>query len=263
MSSSTTTEVVDALSTTNMTLPEKSTSHPFPNETYASSHHESDAYIPPTPSVKLLFSLLSRRDLFLILLPAFILSMLAGGVAPFMTLVIGSVFETFSKFSRIQSPTSGDRASFKREITISVIELVALAAGALVLSSLTSFLWILTGERNSLMIRQKVYASVSSRDMAWFDSKMGSEDDTQANGDSTSPGGLMAKFARQVLVTCAVGQVFNSSFALAKQNMFALDPRSQVVSLSSILLPALPASFLVFSIRGLLPLSSFPLSRSS
>ena len=207
MSSSATLEVVDALPTTNTTpnasishLPEASTAKLFPNESFTSIPHESDVYTPPTPSVKLLFSLLPRRDLYLILLPAFLLSMVAGIVAPFMTLVLGNVFNIFANFCRIPSPTSSDRANLKHDIAMAALELLALAAGSLALSSLTSFFWILTGERNSLVIRQKVYASVSSREMAWFDTKMGAEDgaETSAEG-STGAGGLMAKFARWVV----------------------------------------------------------------
>jgi ATP-binding cassette, subfamily B (MDR/TAP), member 1 len=203
MSSSTTLEVVDAIPTTNTTpdvstshLPETSSTHIFPNESSASIPHESDAYSPPTPSVRLLFSLLPRRDLYLFLLPAFLLSVVAGGVAPFMTLVLGNVFEAFALFCRIQSPSSDDRAKLKHDVAIYALELLALAAGALALSSLTSFLWILTGERNSIMIRQKVYSSVSNREMTWFDTKMGSEGETQEGNGSTGAGGLMAKFAR-------------------------------------------------------------------
>ncbi|KAI0265438.1 P-loop containing nucleoside triphosphate hydrolase protein [Gloeopeniophorella convolvens] len=205
MSSSTTLEVVDALPTTQTTpdastshLPETSTSHLFPNDSATSIPHDSDAYSPPPASVKLLFSLLSRRDLYLIVLPALLLSMVAGGIAPFMTLVLGDVFNTFAKFSQITSPTSGDRAHLKHDIAISALELLALAAGALALSSLTSFLWIMTGERNAMMIRQKVYTSVASREMIWFDLKMGAEEGVQIQGDGpTGAGGLMAKFASE------------------------------------------------------------------
>lgn len=206
MSSSTTFEVVDALPMTDTTpdasvhFPDPETSsthHLFRNETSTTAPQESDAYSPPAPSVKLLFSLLPRRDLYLFLLPAFVLSVVAGGVAPFMTLVLGNVFQDFAKFARIESPSSDDRTKLKHDIAISALELLALAAGALALSSLTSFLWILTGERNSMMIRQKVYASVSNREMTWFDTKMGAEDGSQSEGEgSTGAGGLMAKFAR-------------------------------------------------------------------
>ena len=203
MSSSATVEVVDALPTANTTpdasltsLPEAFPSQPLPNDSVS---HDSDLYSPPAPSVKLLFSLLSRRDAYIILLPAFILSMVSGGVAPFMTLVLGNVFGTFADFSRIQAPSPEDRAQLKHEIAMDALELLALAAGALALSSLTSFLWITAGERNVTMIRQKVYASVSNREMSWFDTKMGAEEGAQSESDgSTGAAGLMTKFARCV-----------------------------------------------------------------
>ena len=42
------------------------------------------------------------------------------------------------------------------------------AAGALALSSITSSLWIWTGERNLRAVRKKVYAAVTQKDMVWF-----------------------------------------------------------------------------------------------
>jgi len=57
--------------------------------------------------------------------------MVAGGVAPFMTLVLGNVFEAFALFCRIQSPSPDDRAKLKHDVTIYALELLALAAGAL------------------------------------------------------------------------------------------------------------------------------------
>ncbi|KAN0136949.1 P-loop containing nucleoside triphosphate hydrolase protein [Lactarius tabidus] len=200
MSSSATLEVGDALPTTNTTpnasfssLPEPFPSQPLPNDSVS---HDSELYSPRAPSVKLLFSLLSRRDSYIILLPAFILSMVSGGVAPFMTLVLGDVFGTFADFSRIQFPSAEDRAQLKHTIAMDALELLALAAGALALSSLTSFLWITTGERNVMRIRQKVYASVSNREMSWFDTKMGAEEGVQSESDgSTGAAGLMTKFA--------------------------------------------------------------------
>lgn len=197
MSGSMTLDVVDALPTKISDVPETPSTDLYRNETTTSIPRESDAYSPPTPSVKLLFSLLSRGDRYLFLLPAFVLSVVAGSVAPFMTLVLGNVFQTFAKFAVIEFPSPHDRAKLKHDVGISALELLALAAGALALSSLTSFLWILTGERNSIMIRRKVYASVSNREMTWFDTKMGAEEGSQSEADgSTGAGGLMAKFAR-------------------------------------------------------------------
>jgi ATP-binding cassette subfamily B (MDR/TAP) protein 1 len=196
MFGSMTLEVVDALATTNtpsnnliLHFPETSSAHLFPDESSTS-----DAYSPPKPSVRLLFSLLPRRDLYFVVLPAFILSMVAGVVAPFMTLVLSNVFNVFTEFCHMPSPSSRDRENFKHDIAISALELLFLAAGSFALSSLTSFLWILIGERHSLMLQQKIYASVSRREMSWFDAKM-----TEDNPDSsTGVRGLTAGFARYV-----------------------------------------------------------------
>ncbi|TFY59934.1 hypothetical protein EVG20_g7612, partial [Dentipellis fragilis] len=156
------------------------------------------AYSAPAPSIRLLFSLLSTRDLLTFVLPAFIASLVAGGIAPFMTYVVGQVFNTFAGFP-LSGASSADKAALLRGVGLCALELVGLAAGALALSSITSCLWIWTGERNTMILRQKVYESVSARDMVWFDTKMGADDSVQTTeGDGpVGAGGLMAKFARE------------------------------------------------------------------
>ena len=149
---------------------------------------------PPTPSVQLLFSLLSRRHLLLLLLPAVLSSIVAGGVAPFMTYVVGRAFATFAAFPQ-SNPTQRDKSHLLQGVGIAALELIALAVGAIVLSSLTSCLWIWVGERNVMAVRKHVYRSVSAKDIAWFDTKMGAESDDQR---PLGPGGLMAKFSRSV-----------------------------------------------------------------
>ena len=61
------------------------------------------------------------------------------------------------------------------------------------LSSLTSCLWIWTGERNLLAMRKCVYAAVTKKDLVWFDTKTEDSNDLGA-------GGLMAKFAKYVFL---------------------------------------------------------------
>ena len=114
-----------------------------------------------------------------------------------MTVVVGNVFNSFADF-----PTSGASDAQKHALLhgvgISALELLALAVGAIALSSVTSALWISTGERNVMRLRSKVYKAVSTRDMEWFDTKMGGED-AVVGAESDGPvgaGGLMAKFNR-------------------------------------------------------------------
>jgi len=122
---------------------------------------------------------------------------MAGGVAPFMTHVIGQVFYAFARFP-LTDATSQDKSALRHDVGIAAIELVALAAGAIALGSVTSALWIATGERNVMRLRKKVYEAVTTRKMEWLDTKMGAEDSVIATeGDSpVGAGGLMAKFAK-------------------------------------------------------------------
>ena len=157
---------------------------------------------PPEPSIRLLFSLISRRHFFILLLPALLSSIFAGGIAPFMTLVVGQVFDALSKFPVDPNPPEAAKKQLLHDVGMTAIELVALAIGALALSSLTSCLWIWTGERNLRAVRKEVYTAVTRKDMIWFDTKMGEENSVQtAEGDGpVGAGGLMAKFARYVIV---------------------------------------------------------------
>ena len=120
--------------------------------------------------------------------------MASGAVAPFMTLVIGMVFDAFAHFP-LSNATQSDKDKLRHDIGITAIALVGLAVGALALSSITSSLWIWTGEKNLLAVRKRVYTSVTRKDMVWFDTETGTD-----GGDKVGAGGLMAKFARCVPV---------------------------------------------------------------
>lgn len=118
-----------------------------------------------------------------------------------MTVVVGNVFNSFADFP-ISNPTDEQRRDLIHGVGLSALQLLALAVGAITLSSITSALWISTGERNVMRLRSRVYAAVSTRDMEWFDTKMGGEDaGNGAEGDApVGAGGLMAKFNRWVSI---------------------------------------------------------------
>jgi ATP-binding cassette, subfamily B (MDR/TAP), member 1 len=136
--------------------------------------------------------------LLLFVIPAIFLSVIAGGIAPFMTYVIGQSFDAFAQFP-LSNPTHADKVALLHGVGLAALELVGLAVGALALSSITSSLWILTGERNVMAIRKRVYIAVTRKRMAWFDTRMGTEGSVQAADGENGPigaGGLMAKFTR-------------------------------------------------------------------
>jgi ATP-binding cassette, subfamily B (MDR/TAP), member 1 len=151
----------------------------------------------PTPSIRLLFSCISWPHVILLLIPAIISSIVAGGIAPFTSQVIGQSFDAFTRFPLTPDPPQSAKNALLKSVGIAALELVALAMGALVLSSLTSCLWIWMGERNVREVRRRVYGSVMRKDMEWFDTKMGEGNAQTENDDGPlGAGGLMAKFTR-------------------------------------------------------------------
>lgn len=178
-------------------------SSPLPEETTTTTTTD-DAITPPpqtgpAPSIRLLYSLISRRQCFVLLLPAFFSSVIAGTIAPFMTFVIGQSFNTFAQFPITPNPPQDAKDALLRGVAMAALELVGLAVGALALSSITSSLWIWAGEHNSMAVRKMVYEAVTEKDMVWFDTKMGAEGNVASVEDDQGPmgaGGLMAKFAR-------------------------------------------------------------------
>ncbi|KAF7305096.1 hypothetical protein MKEN_01224800 [Mycena kentingensis (nom. inval.)] len=157
---------------------------------------------PPTrtPSLRTLFSQISPRHRILLLLPAVFSSLVAGAIAPFMTLVIGQAFDAFAAFPRGGGASEGDKNTLLHSMAIAAFQLIGLALGSVLLSSVMSSLWIWTGEQNVRAVRRRVYSAVTQKDMIWFDMKMGAEGTVQTANEQHGPigaGGLMAKFARE------------------------------------------------------------------
>ncbi|PBK91619.1 P-loop containing nucleoside triphosphate hydrolase protein [Armillaria gallica] len=153
----------------------------------------------PPPSLRTLFSLIAPRRRFCLLFPAIISSLISGGIAPFMTVAIGQVFNAFATYPA-SDPSQEARDTLMHNVGIGSLELIGLAVGSLALGSLTSGLWISTGEHNVMNLRKHVYAAVTSKNMTWFDTKMGSEGTVQSADSEQGPvgaGGLMAKFTRE------------------------------------------------------------------
>ncbi|KAG7449558.1 P-loop containing nucleoside triphosphate hydrolase protein [Guyanagaster necrorhizus] len=154
---------------------------------------------PPPPSLRTLFSLIAPRRRFCLLFPAIISSLISGGIAPFMTVAIGQVFNAFATYPT-SNPSQDAKDTLMHDVGIGSLELIGLAIGSLALGSLTSGLWISTGEHNVMNLRRHVYTAVTSKHMTWFDTKMGSEGAVQSVDNEQGPvgaGGLMAKFTRE------------------------------------------------------------------
>ena len=158
-----------------------------------------------TPSIRLLFSLISRKHFLCLIVPAIFSSLIAGGIAPFMTFVVGQAFDTFAQFPLTPNPPQAAKDALLRGVGLAALELIGLAFGSLALGSITSCLWIWAGEINAISLRKAVYTAVTQKDMVWFDMHMGATEGTvQATTEENQQGpigagGLMAKFSRYVV----------------------------------------------------------------
>ncbi|KAG9031180.1 hypothetical protein FRB95_003084 [Tulasnella sp. JGI-2019a] len=184
-------EVADTVPTTTYNSTARLTPPPIPPP---------PAWTPPPPSFSLLFSYLTRRDVYIYLVPAMLVSLVAGGIAPFMTKVIGQVFDALARYPLSTLPPDQAKHKLLHDVGIGALELLAMAAGTLLLSSLMASLWMWVGERNALRLRKAIYQSVTNREMEWFDLKMGQDDNNEkgsdGKGSDAGAGGSMAKFSR-------------------------------------------------------------------
>jgi len=190
-------------------------------------HHRGDSGMPPSPqhvglvkSMLIIFSFTSKLDYLLLVLPAFLLSVLAGLLPAYMTILVGQAFQLFADYTITTTGAPSSAAitaqakdTLRHEIGLVAIKLVALACATFLLSLITHTLWAINGSRICEKIQASVYDSVSRRDLGWFENGMktryqflGEESDNndsshpaQAHHSLTTqtPAGLMARFARQ------------------------------------------------------------------
>ncbi|SJL15882.1 uncharacterized protein ARMOST_19390 [Armillaria ostoyae] len=143
----------------------------------------------PPPSLQTLFSLIAPRHHFCLLFPAIISSLISAGIAPFMTVTIGQVFNAFVTY-----PAS-DTSQEARDTLMHNVGIGSLISG----------LWISTGEHNVMNLWKHAYTVVTLKNMIWFATKMGSEGTVQSVDSEqglVGAGGLMAKFTRETDEVC-------------------------------------------------------------
>ncbi|KIJ29925.1 hypothetical protein M422DRAFT_53957 [Sphaerobolus stellatus SS14] len=167
----------------------------FEQPDISNSRSQPQEYTPPKPSIPLLYRFCNRRDVTFLVGPAVVTSMLAGGMAPFMTQVIGQAFDGFAAWANSPSSEADRKSELLHTVGLASIELIALAIGQLAFSSIMSSLWIWVGERNVMRLRKKVYDTVTKKSMTWYDLTLGG--DSEEGQEKTGAGGLMAKFSRE------------------------------------------------------------------
>jgi ATP-binding cassette subfamily B (MDR/TAP) protein 1 len=110
-----------------------------------------------------------------------------------MTIAVEQVFDAFATFP-LSNPSQADKSKLLHGVAVTAVELLVLAIDALVLGSITSSLWISTGERHVLALCRRTYQIVTQMEMLWFDKMTGFDESLQCvDGDEpVGAGGMMA-----------------------------------------------------------------------
>lgn len=160
------------------------------------------------PSLRLLFSLTSRWTALIVILPGIACAIALGVIPAYMTELVGQSFQSFTDYtlqtSLPDTPSSVRQAAGAQlldEIRISAIQFAALAIGTFVFGTLMVSLFVVHGERTARALRLEVYKGVSTHDLAWFETGMGSaealeEGDEGVEQPGTGAGGLMGRFTK-------------------------------------------------------------------
>lgn len=152
---------------------------------------------PIPPTFRGLFFYSQKRDWILCFLPATICSCTAALIQPFMSKVIGEVFDVFVRFPIDAGvATAEDRAQLSSGVTTNTIKLCVAGAAALALNYAKGAFWQRHGEAVVDRLRTAMYTGVQNKPMAWYDLGMGMREEDQEEGESIGAGGLMAKFTR-------------------------------------------------------------------
>jgi ATP-binding cassette subfamily B (MDR/TAP) protein 1 len=151
---------------------------------------------PIRPTFRGLFALSTRRDIVLDLLPAVLLAGAASVVQPFMSLVIGDLFQDFEDYPLITTAaTSTQRDTLTSLTTTSCIKLLVAGGYAVLINYLKGVMWARHGETIVSRLREAVFVGVQNKPMEWFDLGMGLKDEDETS-ESIGAGGLMAKFTK-------------------------------------------------------------------
>lgn len=153
---------------------------------------------PIKPTFRGLFSLTTPRDYVIYLLPAFLCSVGGALIQPYMSQIIGDVFDVLTQYPLDNAQaTPADRQALVDGVRLNTTKLVVAGAVAAALNYAKGVLWQIHGEAVVDRLRRTVYCGVQNKGMEWYDLGMGMKEETEEEeGESIGAGGLMAKFTR-------------------------------------------------------------------
>ena len=181
------------------------------NPAYAGPFSTDSTPLPPfQPSLKLMFSLSTRKEVCTLIVPGIICSVASAGLQPYLTIVVGNAFDSFTRYVSATSATSSPdvvdpaKAIFMAEQLRIFITLLVMAFLTVLGSAVSLIFWNTNSEYIVRALRRKVFKEVTAKELAWFDLGMGKgRGDENAehaaddeNAEDPSSGGLSGRFAR-------------------------------------------------------------------
>lgn len=175
---------------------------------------------PLKPSIKLMYSLSTRKEMWVYVYPSILCSIAVALLQPWLTIIIGRAMSSYTRFY-----ASGDRSRLMSEQLEIFITLLITAAVIVIAHAFQLMLWNVNAEHIARHLRLKVFNEVTEKKLEWFDLGMGSAEvpDAQqsktgdasagastgdAKEDASSAAGLAGRFARDTdNVRIAVGQI--------------------------------------------------------
>ncbi|GAA5838704.1 hypothetical protein JCM11251_003268 [Rhodosporidiobolus azoricus] len=165
------------------------------------------------PSLKLLFSLTTRRTGLTVLLPGCACALASGLIPPFMTQILGDSLQAFTDYTMttLQPDLTSEalkaaNSALLKAMQDKAIKFAVIATVVFLLNSTATSLWVVYGERVARELRMKVYRGLTVKGMDWFDKGMGGSDESEEAEGGDSAAGLMGRFAKDtddVRVACS------------------------------------------------------------
>ena len=117
-----------------------------------------------SPSWRALFSFTTTTHI-IPLAAAIMLSLASGIVIPTLAILLGKLFDQFTKYGG----GAIDGHGLVHRISVYGLYLVGLGSGAILLNAGYFGLWLVFGELQAKSVRDKLFDGLLEKDMAWFD----------------------------------------------------------------------------------------------
>ena len=113
-----------------------------------------------------LFTFTTKRHLVILFLAA-ALSISSGVITPALAILLGRIFDDFTKFGAHQ--LNGNE--LVSSVTTGCLALVVLGSVSWLLNGSFYLLWLVFGELQAKAIRDKLFEGLLNRDMEWYDKR--------------------------------------------------------------------------------------------